>query len=104
MEDIIAQRNAIPQSLTHKPLTKKRAAKSVRNLGPATLSLPKRRKLNDPETPAASSLPSQKGLDSEMAIAHNLGSFSQQDEPIEVHRPATAPCTRVKHSTSTHAS
>ena len=44
------------------------------------------------ETTAATSSPSQKGLDSDMAI-QSLDSFSQQNEAIEVGRPATVSCT-----------
>ena len=35
----------------------------------------------------------QKGLDIEQAMKQSLDSFFQQDDAIEVDRPATVPCT-----------
>ena len=59
---------------------------------PAALSSLKKQRVETSKTTAASSSPSQKGLDTDMAI-QSLESFSQQSEPIEVDRPATVSCT-----------
>ncbi|PKC52071.1 hypothetical protein RhiirA1_482320, partial [Rhizophagus irregularis] len=60
---------------------------------PAALSSQKKQRVEASETTAASSLPSQKGLDLEQAMKQSLDSFSQQNDAIEVDRPATVPCT-----------
>ena len=60
---------------------------------PAALSSIKKPRLEAMETSAASSLPSQKGLDMEQALKQSLDSFSPQNEAIEIDRLATVPCT-----------
>ena len=45
------------------------------------------------EATVSPSLSSQQDMDFEMANEQYLGSFSQQDDPIEIRHRAMAPCT-----------
>ncbi|XP_063942653.1 uncharacterized protein LOC135150320 [Daucus carota subsp. sativus] len=79
---------------TSKPIKKVARKRSLSSLmgQPAALSSQKKQRVEASETTTATSSPSQKGLDSDMAI-QSLDSFSQQNEAIEVDRPATLSCT-----------
>ncbi|KAL1805079.1 hypothetical protein ACET3Z_028147 [Daucus carota] len=64
---------------------------------PAALSSQKKQRVETSKTTTATSSPSQKGLDSDMAI-QSLVSFSQQKEAIGVDRPATVICTESSNA------
>ncbi|KAL1805072.1 hypothetical protein ACET3Z_028140 [Daucus carota] len=96
-DDSILQTVSSPNTSTNttsKPVKKVARKRSLSSLmdQPAALSSQKKQRVEASETTAATSLPSQKGLDTDMAI-QSLVSFSQQNEAIEVDRPATVSCT-----------
>ena len=63
---------------------------------PAALSSQKKQRLEASETTAATSSPSQKGLDLEMTMKQYLNSFSPQNEAIEIDRLEMVSCTESR--------